>query len=127
MSIINRHHESGKFFMAFLDTDHLCSRLGSDDTVLKLLRNRDVVVHLFHKQCPYGNDLTHSLGSHFFDTVVSRLYPLLHRPYPTIQWDVCRFATGVQDRSLSSPPTPTVSPLEQVLHYSTFLLSVSHW
>jgi hypothetical protein len=47
MSIINRNHERNKFFMAFLETDRLCSRLGSGDAVLKLFRNKDIVNTFF--------------------------------------------------------------------------------
>ena len=61
------------FFMAFLGTDRLCSRWGSDDAPLKLLRNQHVIEiveeparhrHFCHKQRQDPKALAHSSGSH---------------------------------------------------------------
>ena len=70
--------------------------------------------------------MAHSSVSQF---VLALLHPLLHRPYPTLQWDEharVSFSDQRTGSACAASSNPTVSP-SQVLHYTPLVLSVSHW
>jgi hypothetical protein len=108
----------------FMDTVRLCSRLGSGDAVLKLLRKQDSVSSTLLSQAAsrskgFGPQFGFTLRFGTVASTVASTVSYLH------WWGVCRFLTGAQARHALPPATPTVS-LSQVLHYTLFVLSVSH-